>query len=99
MKSGYKILWTEHALNELSDTYEYLELHFTERELKKLSSELDRTLQLISQNPYLFPLSESNGVMRIVIKKFNTIYYREKENYIEILSFFSNRQNPNKRKT
>ena len=47
MKSGYKILWTEHALNELSDTYEYLELHFTERELKKLSSELDRTLQLI----------------------------------------------------
>ena len=99
MKSGYKILWTEHALNELSDTYEYLELHFTERELKKLSSELDRTLQLISQNPYLFPLSELKGVRRIVIKKYNTIYYLEKENCIEILSFFSNRQNPNKRKT
>lgn len=99
MKSGYKILWTEHALNELSDTYEYLELHFSERELKKLSSELDRTLQLISQNPYLFPLSELKGVRRIVIKKYNTIYYLEKENCIEILSFFSNRQNPNKRKT
>ena len=99
MKSGYKILWTEHALNELSDTYEYLELHFSERELKKLSSELDRTLQLIYQNPYLFPLSELKGVRRIVIKKYNTIYYLEKENCIEILSFFSNRQNPNKRKT
>ncbi len=98
MKSGYKILWTEHALNELSDTYEYLELHFTKRELKKLSTELDRTLKLISQNPHLFPISELKGVRRIVIKKFNTLYYREKDNYIEILSFFSNRQNPNKRK-
>lgn len=48
MKSGYKILWTEHALNELFDIYEYLELHFTERELKRLSTELDRKLQLSS---------------------------------------------------
>jgi plasmid stabilization system protein ParE len=98
MKSGYKILWTKHALNELSDTYKYLELHFTKSELKKLSTELDRTLKLISQNPYLFPVSELKGVRRIVIKKFNTLSYREKENYVEILSFFSNRQNPNKRK-
>ena len=58
MKSGYNILWSAHALNELSDTYDYLELHFTERELKKLSTELDRTLKLISQNPSLFPRSE-----------------------------------------
>jgi len=98
MKSGYKILWTDHALNELSDTYEYLELHFTERELKKLSTELERTLNLISQNPYLFPISELKGVRRVVVKRFNTLFYREKGKYIEILSFFSNRQNPNKRK-
>ncbi|WP_310992054.1 type II toxin-antitoxin system RelE/ParE family toxin [Aequorivita marina] len=98
MKSGYKILWTEHALDELSATYEYLELHFTKRELKKLSTELDRTLYLISQNPYLFPISDLKGARRVVIKKFNTLYYREKESYIEILSFFSNRQNPDKRK-
>ena len=98
MKSGYNILWSAHALNELSDTYDYLELHFTERELKKLSTELDRTLKLISQNPSLFPISELKGVRRIVIKEFNTLYYREKDDYVEILSFFSNRQNPNKRK-
>ncbi|WP_445736495.1 type II toxin-antitoxin system RelE/ParE family toxin [Mariniflexile sp.] len=95
MESGYKILWTDHALKELYETYQYLELYFTERELKKLSSELDRTLRLISQNPYLFPMSELNGVRGVVIKKFNTLYYREYQNSIQILSFFSNRQNPN----
>ncbi|WP_410530002.1 type II toxin-antitoxin system RelE/ParE family toxin [Winogradskyella sp. SM1960] len=98
MENGYNILWTDHALSELAKTYEYLELHFTNRELIKLSIEIDRTLKLISKNPNLFPLSESRGIRRVVIKKFNTIYYRENKNNVEILSFFSNRQNPNKRK-
>ncbi|MFS4483156.1 type II toxin-antitoxin system RelE/ParE family toxin [Hyunsoonleella sp. 2307UL5-6] len=96
MVSGYKILWTDHALIELADTYEYLVVNFTERELKQLSAEIDKTLRLIAQNPSLFPLSESRGIHRAIVKKYNTIYYREKKGYVEILSFFSNRQNPNK---
>jgi len=98
MESGYKILWTDHALKELAETYDYLETHFTEREMRKLSIEIDKTLTFISLNPSLFPLSEFKGIRRINIKKFNTMYYREKENTVEILSFFSNRQNPDKRK-
>lgn len=97
MESGYKILWTDHALKELVETYDYLETHFTEREMRKLSTEIDKTLKLISRNPSLFPLSEFKEVRRVVIMKFNTMYYREKENTVEILSFFSNRQNPDKR--
>ncbi len=98
MEGGYRILWTDHALKELAETYNYLETHFTEREMRKLSTEIDKTLKLISINPSLFPKSELKEVRRIVIKKFNTMYYREKENTIEILSFFSNRQNPDKGK-
>ena len=98
MESGYRILWTDHALNELSETYEYLEANFTEREMKKLSVKIDKTLKLISHNPGLFSISEFEGIRKIVIEKFNTMYYREKNNYIEIISFFSNRQNPTKRK-
>lgn len=98
MESGYKILWTDHALKELAETYDYLEKNFTEYEIRKLSTEIDKTLKLIAINPSLFPLSEFKGIRRIVIKKFNTMYYREKENTVEILSFFSNRQNPDNRK-
>lgn len=66
--------------------------------MRKLATEIDKTLKLIVANPTLFPLSEFKGVRRIVIKEFNTMYYREKENTVEILSFFSNRQNLDKRK-
>ena len=94
MASGFKIQWTDFALNELADTYEYLELNFSQKELNKLSVEIERVLRLITKNPKLFPKSESNNIRRVVIKKFNTMYYREVGSSIEILSFFSNRQEP-----
>ena len=99
MKSGYKIYWTDNALSELKDTFEYLEKNWTEKELKTLSSEIERTSKLISDTPNLFPLSNKKNIRKAVIKKLNTIYYRVKnEENIEIISFFSNRKNPNKRK-
>ena len=98
MESGSRILWTDHALIELADTYEYLEINFTKKELKALSNEIEKVLKLILKTPNLFPVSKTKGVRKVVVKKYNTMYYREHKDYIEILSFFSNRQNPNKRK-
>lgn len=100
MRSGYQINWTEHALNELAQTIQYLEENFTDRELTLLANSLDKTLLLISKNPKLFSHSISKSEIRkVIVRKYNTLYYRIKdESSIEILSFFSNRQNPEKRK-
>ena len=40
MKNGYKILWTDNALNELEKTIEYLETNWTEKELRNLAINL-----------------------------------------------------------
>lgn len=100
MESGYKILWTANALLELKETYSYLEFNWTERELRNLSIELEKTLNIISKNPKLFQESETKSVRRVVVKKYNTLYYRENDisKVVEILAFFSNRQNPDKLK-
>lgn len=99
MKSGYKIEWTNHALLELKTTFEYLDQNWSEKELSKLSYEIERTLNLISQNPQIFSQTKGKNIRRVVILKYNTLYYRIKgENRVEILSFFSNRQHPDKRK-
>lgn len=94
MKSGYKLLWTDHALAELESAFQYVEANFSEKELKSLASELDKVLALIRQNPNLFPVSEIKVVHRVIVKKFNNLYYLVKGDTIVILSFFSNRQNP-----
>ena len=99
MKNGYKILWTDNALNELQKTVDYLEEYWTEKELRNLATNLEKTLNLISQNPYLFQASDfKKDVRRAVVLTLNTLYYRVNENNVEIVSFFSHRQNPKKRK-
>ena len=99
MKNGYKILWTDFALKELENTIEYLEENWTEKQMQNLAVNIEETLILISQNPDLFQVSEvKKDIKRVVILSHNTMYYRVKNNQIEIISFFSNRQNPKKRK-
>ncbi|WP_407481559.1 type II toxin-antitoxin system RelE/ParE family toxin [Elizabethkingia meningoseptica] len=98
MKNGYKIFWSQNALDELTKTIEYLEINFSEKELRKLALKLEDVIESISKSPNIYPESDYKKIHRAVILKFNTLYYRVKGNNIEILSFFSNRQNPEKRK-
>lgn len=99
MTNGYKILWTDFALSELENTIEYLEENWTEKELQNLAREIEETLSLLSHNPNLFQTSDiKKDIRRVVVAKYNTLYYRVNNNTIEILSFFSNRQSPKKRK-
>lgn len=98
MKSGFKIFWTKHAETELEETISYLQTEFSDREISKLLVKLEEILELISRNPKTFPLSHKKGIHKVVLMKYNSMYYREINNSVEILSFFSNRQNPKKRK-
>lgn len=99
MKNGYKILWTNNAISELEETIEYLEINWSEKELRKFSEKLDHTIELISKTPEIFPNSyEKKGIRKAVVEKHNNLYYRIKEKSIEIISLFSNQQNPDKKK-
>ena len=85
MKNGFK-------------TIEYLEENWTEKELRTLAESIEEKLALISQNPNLFQASDNKkNIRRVVIQTYNTLYYRFENEQIEIISFFSNRQNPKRR--
>jgi plasmid stabilization system protein ParE len=76
MASGYKVFWTETALNELEEVEAYLIEHWIDKELKKLFKHLELTTKLISENPKIFSESDKkNGVRRAVILKLNSLYY------------------------
>ena len=70
MKSGYKIQWTEFALDELDKTIEYLQENFTDKEIKKLAAKIESVLELISINPFLFQKAEGKEVYRADILQY-----------------------------
>ncbi len=99
MENGFKVFWTDHALKELSSTLSYLEDNFSDKEIKRLAKEIERIITLISQNPQLFPLSENLALRRAIVLGYNSMYYQVEKNEIIIISFFSNRQGPQRLKT
>jgi len=83
-----KFFGLRNALKELEQTIEYLQNNFTDREIRRLVDKIDSSIEIISQNPFIFPISEDKRVHQAVILQFNTMYYRVNDNDIEILSFF-----------
>lgn len=99
MKNGYNVFWTDYALDELAQTIQYLEENWTEKEIKKFSLKLEETIGFIAQNPYFFQRSDfEKEIRRAIILNHNTLYYRIMDDSVEIISLFSHRQDPKKRK-
>ena len=97
MKNTYKIIWSDEALNNLKGIIEYLENRWTNREIKKFAQLLDKHLKLIEDNPFLFAESDkSNELRKSVLSSQTTIYYQIIDYEIRIVTFFDNRQNPNR---
>lgn len=93
MRSIYKLNWSANAVVELNDTIDYLERNFTQKEVNNLFIEIERVSKLLIINPNLFALINTNlKVRRVVLLKFNNLYYTFDKSNIYILSFYSNRQ-------
>ncbi|HCA58572.1 MAG TPA: hypothetical protein DEP46_11370 [Blastocatellia bacterium] len=55
MRSGYRILWTDHALDELERTIEYLQLNFSDAEISRLAKAIESTIRNVANNPLMYP--------------------------------------------
>lgn len=79
----------------LDDIVEYLDITWGKVIKKNFLSEITRCLKLISITPDLFPLFEdSQEVRQCLITYYNTMYYRVKNNQIQILTIWDNRMDP-----
>lgn len=99
MKHTYNIVWTDEALQGLQRTINYLEQRWTQKEIRNFTRLLDKHLNIIKENPKIFPQSnKSIDIRRTVLSKQTTIYYKVEDSTIYLLTLFDNRQDPNKLK-
>lgn len=92
---GFKVLWTNEAVENLEDILQYLESIFSHKEVAIFKAKLNSLIQLISKTPTLFPLSEHNNRFRkAVLSKQTTLYYEIKEDQVILALLFQSKQDP-----
>jgi plasmid stabilization system protein ParE len=98
MKNISKVVWSEEAVENLKKIIQYLEENWTETEIKKFATKLEKQISIIRSQPDSFPKANHIDVRRSVLSKQTAIYYKVDQDSIRIVTVFDNRQNPEKLK-
>ena len=91
------IIWSERAVTEFQDTLEfYIERNGNNDYAFKIFNKTENLLEILQENEFLGRLTE-NKITRVVVMDTFLIFYEVQKQNIELLSFWDNRQNPEKR--
>ena len=92
MENGSKISWSSEAIHSLKQIYLYLELEWSDREIKKFSRKLHAILRNTLIFPYSHPISDViTNIRKAIVTKHTSIIYEIKEKEIQVLSLVDNR--------
>ncbi len=73
----YKLRWSDESVKNLEDILEDIKFKQTDKEVDNFKSKLSHQLDLIVQNPFMFPVSTiKNGLRKAVLSKQTTIFYQ-----------------------
>ena len=92
-----KIKWTTQASNSLENLIDYLEIHWSTREIKNFETKLAKAISIIADHPEVFPASKSfPRLRRALIDKNNYLIYSfdQINQQIIIVHFRGTKQKP-----
>ncbi len=91
-----KVEWVPKAIISFENSLEYLSANFGNKEVDKFIKETSNVINNIKLFPQMHIKLDSIKINKAPINKIISLIYREKDNYIEILYFWNNKQNPTK---
>ena len=94
--ADYPIIWSPTAKISYYGILEYLDEKWTFREIEAFVNRTEEAIGHICKNPLLYPYSKESDTHKCVLVKQVSLFYRIKEDNIELLVFWDTRQNPAK---
>jgi len=94
-----KINWTPESINTFEQIIENIYKYWTQKEVIIFIKQAEKTIEQIRTNPYMFVTSNKKmQVRKGFVNSLISIFYKVdiQNNKIDILTFWNNRQNPNK---
>ncbi len=92
---GLNIQYTPEAEETLNSVYYFIIEKFGKRPAEAFLTKADKIIQLIAEMPEMYKAAPFDENVRIgLISKQTSIFYRMKEDSVELLFFWDNRQEP-----
>ena len=89
-----KVFWSDEATETFDSIVIFIENKWSERQAETYVKHTQRILSLISDQPYMFKASIENNIRQATITPQTSMYYEVHNDYITILFFWDNRQEP-----
>jgi len=94
-----QVIWSPQSEDDFSNILEYPMDHWDKSVLLKFIDIVDEIVNQISINPKQYPIiQKQKKIRKCVITKHNSLYYRDRKGYVDILRIYDNRQDPGKPK-
>jgi plasmid stabilization system protein ParE len=95
----YSVIWSDEAKTNYKLILEYLNTKWTQREVINFAKRTEEVVVLIQTDPYLHkPSAKGKAIRHCVLVKQISLFYRVEQNTIYLITFWDNRQNPNRLK-
>jgi len=88
------VFWTGEATDTFDSIVLLIETKWTDKEAADFVNHANKVIALISDQPYMYKSSISNNVRQAVITKQTSMFYEVHHEFITILFFWDNRQEP-----
>lgn len=88
------IIWSDEAKFDYEENIEFLLHKWTEQSAINFIEEVELVLDLIKNNPRLYPLTEYKSIRRAVIRRQITLFYEEKGSAVYLVRFWNTFKDP-----
>jgi plasmid stabilization system protein ParE len=89
------IIWSDEAVDDVLENIDYLEKHWTKKEVNKFSKEIDAILEKLSIGNLTFKPSGYKNTHQVPIVPQITLYYQVQDNDVLLVRFWNNNRDPN----
>jgi plasmid stabilization system protein ParE len=94
-KERSQINWTENAIIDFNNVISYLTKNWSDKVAENFRRVVEAKLNVLSHHPFIgLPSQKHQDIRSILLTKHNRLYYRVKDNSIELLNILDTRQNP-----
>lgn len=86
--------WTDEAKETFDSIVSLIERKWSDKEIRSFVQRTQKIISLIADQPYMYKASLNNNVRQVVITPQTSMFYQINAEFIIILFFWDNRQEP-----